>query len=411
MTDAITCGVSLDTVLQRAPELVVEIDASNNVTVHHEGSVYLFHHEALSLLEVFSHGLSVHQALQQLSPRLTSRGAVDSMLTCLTQMVHAGVLTEPGRSGFSTLTFPRGGYDAAYVHIRMLDDHTRKQAFLAAIHELVGPDDVVLDLGTGSGIHAVAAAQAGARQVYAVDPSNVISLAEQVAEANGVADRISFIRGWSTKVELPEQASVLISDILGNESLEMRVWETLHDAYRRLLVPNARLIPAGVRAQVCVVEADPDLLREYRPDRDHVRSWRDAYGIDFTPLASAAQARSFSFYVEPDRAADWVVLAEPIDLYDIDLTTEPGPFVVEGEATVTRAGCANAFLSLFHARLSPSVTLSTAPWDAGATSHWFSACWALPYPRAVQPGDRLAFRYEYRGDGHAVLSSPQEGAA
>ncbi len=46
---------------------------------------------------------------------------------------------------------------------RMVSDHTRTNAFAAAIREVVQPGDVVLDVGTGTGILAMFAAKAGAR--------------------------------------------------------------------------------------------------------------------------------------------------------------------------------------------------------------------------------------------------------
>ena len=59
---------------------------------------------------------------------------------------------------------------ALSFHHRLLTDPTRMRAYHRAIADAIGPDDVVLDLGTGSGVLALWAAQAGARHVYAVEP-------------------------------------------------------------------------------------------------------------------------------------------------------------------------------------------------------------------------------------------------
>jgi protein arginine N-methyltransferase 1 len=286
----------------------------------------------------------------------------------------------------------------------MLGDTVRKRAFLDAIDEIVGPDDVVLDLGTGSGILAVAAARAGARHVYAIEPSSFVAMAEQVARDNGVADRITFIRGWSSNAELPEPATVLTTDIIGNESLDMRIWETLDDARRRLMAPGGRLIPASVTASACLVCAPADVLRQYKPDDELVSEWKADYGIDFGAFARASAEQSLSFHVEPHVARDWPVLSDPVTVYELDLSTAPTPIDVTRTLTVHEPGMANALLSFFEARLSPSSVLSTAPADGSDRSHWFSACWTLPRPIEVRPGDRLSFRYEYRGDGRSAVS-------
>ena len=55
--------------------------------------------------------------------------------------------------------------------------------------------------------------------------------------------RITLVPGWSRQIELPEQADLLVSEIIGNEPFEEEVLETTLDARRRLLKPGARLIP------------------------------------------------------------------------------------------------------------------------------------------------------------------------
>jgi predicted RNA methylase len=75
--------------------------------------------------------------------------------------------------------------DVEYVY-RCLADTQRTRAFEAAIAACVKPGNVVLDLGTGSGIMALFAARAGARKVYAVEIGDYLSRAsEQIFVDNG----------------------------------------------------------------------------------------------------------------------------------------------------------------------------------------------------------------------------------
>ena len=76
---------------------------------------------------------------------------------------------------------------------KLLNDRTRMQAYRQAIKEMVRPGDVVLDVGTGSGILALFACQAGAGHVYPVDSSPVVRVVKRLAHVNGFEERITFL--------------------------------------------------------------------------------------------------------------------------------------------------------------------------------------------------------------------------
>src|SRR5438034_88429 len=108
--------------------------------------------------------------------------------------------------------------DAAYRvehYGEMMCDSSRMAAYDRALRAACGLDSVVLDLGTGTGIHALLACRAGARHVYAVEWSDAIAIAREIAQANGFADRITFIQGRSTDITLPEPVDVVVMDLRG----------------------------------------------------------------------------------------------------------------------------------------------------------------------------------------------------
>ena len=67
----------------------------------------------------------------------------------------------------------------------MIADSVRTDAYARALRDLVKPDSVVLDIGTGTGLFALLACRFGARHVFAIEPSNVIALARTLSRANG----------------------------------------------------------------------------------------------------------------------------------------------------------------------------------------------------------------------------------
>jgi SAM-dependent methyltransferase len=396
-------AISYDAVLARAPELVVELDSANEVRVHHCGAVWTFGHHALALLEAFHQPQSIGEAFQRLKPRLAGERAIREVVTTLEQMVSSGVLAPEAKPGFTELMFPRGNYGLAYAHIRMLDDPMRKNLFLQAVRETVRPGDVVLDLGTGSGILAVAAAQAGAKRVYAVEPSRTVGVAKALAEHNGVAEKITFIQDWSSTLTLPEKANVLTTDIVGNDALDMVIWETLQDARRRLLTPDARLVPSSLRAYVYLAEIPAENVAAHRIVPRHIEEWNARYDMDFAPLLEIDRERVAGFYEPPSTVAGWEQLSEPVALYDVDLAQDARTFRGDVTAIASGDGLVTGAIVYFEAYLSPEVTLCTAPANGDPRSHWFNAGWVFDQPVKVTTGDKIALSYHYEGDGRAWL--------
>ena len=83
------------------------------------------------------------------------------------------------------------------IHEEMLKDEVRTKTYQMAIldnsHLFRGK--IVLDVGCGTGILSMFAAQAGAKHVYGIDCSSIIHQARQIIEKNGFKDKITLIKG------------------------------------------------------------------------------------------------------------------------------------------------------------------------------------------------------------------------
>jgi hypothetical protein len=79
-------------------------------------------------------------------------------------------------------------YASACLQKDMLEDHKRTGAYYAAIRQNRRQFEgkVVLDVGTGSGILAIFAAQAGAKTVYAVEATSMAKHARKLVESHQV---------------------------------------------------------------------------------------------------------------------------------------------------------------------------------------------------------------------------------
>ena len=260
----------------------------------------------------------------------------------------------------------------------MLHDERRTGDFLAALAEAVRPDDVVLDIGTGSGVLALAAARAGARNVYAIEASDIAEVAARVFVVNGVGDQVTLLPGWSRLAELPEQADLLVAEVIGNEPLEEEILETVLDARRRLLKPGARMIPHALTllgAPVLLPEAE---VRQRAFGVSAVERWRALYDIDFTPLLEAAIPGPTHTITEGEVVATWPPAGPPVELtVSISTTFEEPSVRASTDLVVEPPGQVNGIALTFRAELYEGISHTLDPWTWPASS-WATSVWVLP---------------------------------
>ncbi|MEA2512669.1 MAG: hypothetical protein QOF33_2024 [Thermomicrobiales bacterium] len=393
-----------DAILKRLPELALRLDSSNQVRIYVQDSWFECGPHALAVLSAFSAPRSVADALRELEVRTVGIQDWVDLMDTVVGLYGAGILQDEGAGPPADGT-GRIGFGAPAVHGRMLGDRTRTASFLAAVREVVRPGDVVVDIGTGTGILAIAAAQSGARRVYAIEASMIADVAQSMFEANGVADRVTLLRGWSTRIDLPERADVLVSEILGNDPLAENVLETTGDALKRLLKPGARLVPGRVRVFGLPVSIPRGRLAGSGVSRHTLQEWGTSYGIDFGPLAGV-DLREERFFIEPRASRHWSTLSDPVLLADVDLTAVDRVSIDSVETTVaTSSGRVDGLLEYFELELGPTTHFSLHPAQVGETNHWQVPVWLPRAPLRVQAGDRLSIAYRYRTSGPRVAIS------
>ena len=102
-------------------------------------------------------------------------------------------------------------YAFLYHQKQMLMDNVRMKAYHNAImqNKSLFEGKVVLDVGTGSGVLAIWAAQAGAAKVYAVEYTDMAVHARKMVEQNGVSDIVEVIQSSVEDLELPCKVDII----------------------------------------------------------------------------------------------------------------------------------------------------------------------------------------------------------
>lgn len=339
------------------------------------GSEIALPFKLLHLLEQFKQPTTFAAALAAVSGGAPSAEWIQ-LSGHLIQLVKIGALVDADRIERGTMLPSRSTVE---LHLLLLNDIYRTQQYFEALRQIVNPNDVVLDIGTGSGVLALGAAQAGARHVYAVEGNPIAQTARQLFAHNGLSERITVIEDWSTRIDLPERADVLVSEIIGNGVFGQNLIESTADA-RRLLKPNAKLIPNRVRLYASPVQLAEDFLTQWRMTPEQIARWGTQYHADFTPLYAldTRLAPTASIESQADAAAV-TFLGDPVLLLDLDLATiQPQAIQVQKSLNIGAAGRLHGALLHFELDLAPGITLNTHPQQDPRPICWANPVWLRP---------------------------------
>lgn len=121
--------------------------------------------------------------------------------------------------------------------------HPTTQMCLEALEELIQPGSDVLDLGTGSGILALAAAKLGAGSVLAVDTDRqAVRTARRTVSANGVDDIVKVKDGSLPEIE--GHYDLALVNILAKVIIEM-----FEAGLAKRMRPGGVVVAAGITAE------------------------------------------------------------------------------------------------------------------------------------------------------------------
>lgn len=262
-------------------------------------------------------------------------------------------------------------------------DSRRNEAYAQALAKAIAPDSVVLDLGAGLGIHGLLAAKLGAKQVYLVEPEDIISVAGQIVRANGFSDRVHCLQGKIEEVNLPEPVDVIVSVFTGNFLLEEDLLPSLFYARDKYLKPGGVMIP-----QAAVMEAVPICAEELY--QQEIASWSVPHmGIEHDPARTYASQSIYYYNKELSKAR---YLAEPAKLLALDFHQAHSTYCQsEVQYAIAESGTCHGFAGWFKMQLGET-WLSTAPHEPPL--HWSAAFLPLDPPIELTAGEEIVFKLQ-----------------
>jgi len=259
----------------------------------------------------------------------------------------------------------------------MVGRGVRYAAYTAALRKAVHETATVLDIGCGPGFWAITAARCGAARVYAVEPDESLRWGREAARRLGLADRIRFLRGMSTDVELPERVDCIVSDLRGCLPLFSTHIPSVVDARTRLLKPGGRLIAARDTMWAGIVEIPRFHRKLTEPWLKKV--WKGAYEPALDVILNQTHRNRFR------RSA---LISKPERWATLDYATIESPDVsARLEFSVERAGTGHGIGMWFDADLGDGIGFSNAPGEPELVYGRLVLPWLKPV--ALAAGDRV----------------------
>jgi len=266
-------------------------------------------------------------------------------------------------------------------HFEMLNDEPRNYAFERALANAVTEDTIVLDIGSGTGLLAMMAARAGAKETITCEMvAPLAALARETIELNGLAGRIVSLNEKSTSLVVGKQmsckANLLVTETVNGALLGEGIVSSIAHAKANLLTEDAQIIPCGATVYGMVVES---------PRLRGFNSVRYASGFDVSLINRFATAGSYPVRIA---AFDYTALTDRFEAFHFDFVN--GTIVPERKTITvpgTRDGMGQCVVFWFDMQLDHTISISNEP---GSIGHWEQAVQCLEKDVLIRAGEPIA---------------------
>lgn len=276
-------------------------------------------------------------------------------------------------------------YSHVGIHYEMLTDRVRTEAYRNAIlnNAHLYKDKIVLDVGCGTGILSMFAAQAGAAQVIGIDCSEFGHIAQQIVEANGFASKINILKGRVEDVKLPvDHVDIIISEWMGY----CLFYESMLDT---VLFARDKWLKSDIGEQTCG-HVFPDSASLYlqgaQDPKNRKGFWKDVYGFNMTAVQSKINTENgFVELVYPQAILTDRCLLSRVDVNTVKIE-QLFDSTLEFKLRINRSGLFEGFVSSFDiAFIRDCVQVESFTTGVeGPPTHWQQVFFMIDCPFRVQ---------------------------
>eukprot|EP00013_Stygamoeba_regulata_P020854 CAMPEP_0177647792 /NCGR_PEP_ID=MMETSP0447-20121125/10487_1 /TAXON_ID=0 /ORGANISM="Stygamoeba regulata, Strain BSH-02190019" /LENGTH=337 /DNA_ID=CAMNT_0019150397 /DNA_START=149 /DNA_END=1162 /DNA_ORIENTATION=+ len=268
------------------------------------------------------------------------------------------------------------------IHEEMLKDQVRTRSYRNAImsNKNLYKDKIVLDVGCGTGILSMFAANAGAKKVIGIDCSDIINQAKEIVKNNKLDHIITLIQGKVEEVTLPvDKVDIIISEWMGYFLLYESMLDTVLVARDKWLAPGGIIVPDKCQLYLVGIE-DADYKEE------KIEYWNEVYGFDMSCVRREAMLEPLVDTVEPHS-----IVTSPCSLLNVDIHTVSKSdlaFTSDFRLNCERTDFIHALCAYFDIQFDKGqkrIHFSTGP--RAPYTHWKQTVFYLQEPLIVCQGE------------------------
>jgi protein arginine N-methyltransferase 1 len=271
------------------------------------------------------------------------------------------------------------------IHEEMLKDEVRTLSYKNSIvnNKHLFKDKVVLDVGCGTGILSMFAAQAGAKMVIGIDCSEILIQARQIVKDNHLDHIVTLIKGKVEEVTLPvDKVDIIISEWMGYFLLYESMLDTVIYARDKWLVPGGLIFPDKATLYLTAIE-DAD----YKEDK--INFWEKVYGFNMSCIKHMALREPLVDTVEQN-----MVISNATPILKVDITTVTKAdldFVSPFKLTAVRNDYCHALVAYFDIEFSKChkpIYFSTGP--KSRYTHWKQTVFYMHDVLSIRQGESIS---------------------
>lgn len=232
------------------------------------------------------------------------------------------------------------------------------------------------------------ASKAGAKQVIAIDQSEIIYYAMDIVRKNNI-ENIQLVKGRLEDTEMPiaGKVDIIISEWMGYFLLFEGMLDSVIYAREHHLKENGYLMPN--RCNISLVG-----FGDEQRHRDFIKFWENVYDFDMTPLQPEVLKEVIVEVCQNEH-----VLTDPVVIAEFNLMTVEyscRDFTFSFEMTIKRDGKFTGFLGYFDTffDLPQPVSFSTGPHTT--PTHWKQVIFYIKNPIKVMAGEVINGKFTCR---------------